>query len=150
MELGKGGFKLLGAPLGDPGFKREILDRRVESIRGLIAALPTLDNPHMEFSLLRTCIAFPKFAFARRSTDTTAHRDVREELDGLVRDSLGEILGLVLSDAQWEQASLPVALGWFGLRGAVRHGTAACLASLSASQPLVKTPKGVAASEREE
>ena len=78
VELGKGGFKLLGAPMGDQGFKREILDKRVEGIRGLVTALPTLDNPHIEFSLLRSCFAFPKFAVALRSTDTTAHRYIRE------------------------------------------------------------------------
>ena len=128
--------------MGEIGFEREILDERVESIRGLVAALPSLDNPHMEFSLLRSCFAFPKFAFALRTTDTTAHREVREEFDALVRDSLGDILGLALSDAKLEEPSLPVALSGFGLRGVVRHGPAAYLASLSASQPLVKIMRG--------
>ena len=102
MELDKGGIKLLMAPVGDLGLEREILDKRVEGIRGLVAALPTLKDPHMEFSLLCSCLAFPKFAFALRSTNMMVHREVREEFDALVKDSLGTILGLALSDTQWE------------------------------------------------
>ena len=41
-------------------------------------------------------------------------------------------------------------LGGFGLRGAVRHGPAAHLASLSLSQPLIKIMRGRAASELKE
>ena len=66
--------------MGDLALEREILNKRVEGIRELVTALPTLDDPHIEFSLLRSC-----FAFALRSTDTMAHREVREEFDTLVR-----------------------------------------------------------------
>ena len=45
-------------------------------------------------------------------------------------------------DTQWAHASLPVTKGGFGLRSAVKHGSAAYLASLFASQPLVELMRG--------
>jgi hypothetical protein len=51
--------------------------------------------------------------------------------DGIIRDSLGIILGKPLTDRQWTQASLPVSLGGLGIRSAVAHATAAFLSSVA-------------------
>ena len=56
-----------------------------------MAALPDLDDPHIEFTLLRSCFAFPKFAFALRSTDTVEHGDLRGMFDSIVRGGLSAI-----------------------------------------------------------
>ena len=58
---GVGGFKLMRAPVGDSCFERGILKMRVGGIKRLIEALPSLDNPHIEFVLLWVCFALPKF-----------------------------------------------------------------------------------------
>ena len=50
----------------------KILTKKVEGGRRIISALPS-DDPHFEFSLLRSCFAFPKFAFSLRTTDTSVH-----------------------------------------------------------------------------
>ena len=97
------------------GFKGEILTKRVNRIKKLVAALPSLEDPHVEYTLPRSCFAFPKFAFALRSTDTTEHGESRQDFDNTVRGGLGKILGIALTDPQWEQATLPVASGGFSL-----------------------------------
>ena len=55
-----------------------------------------------------------------------------------MRAALEGILGSPLSSSQWLQASLPYSQGGFGLRLARSHGSAAYIASVSASQPLVQ------------
>ena len=88
-----GGFKLLGAPLGDEGYEGEILEKRVIAIQELLDRLPLLEDPHMEYTLLRNCFAFPKFSFALRTTDTSKHQDLVIRFDSAVRAALEGILG---------------------------------------------------------
>ena len=51
-----------------------MLDKRVGAIRQLLGALPSLEDPHIEFTLFRSCFAFPKFTFSFRTTDTCDHQ----------------------------------------------------------------------------
>ena len=88
-------------------------------MKHLHEALPFLNDPLIQFILLQACFAFPKFPFSlRRTTDTSVHREVWQEFDGLVHQALERILGAPLMDPQWDQASLPVSKGGFGLWGA--------------------------------
>ena len=49
--------------------------------------------------------------------------------DGYVRESLNRILGSNLTEQQWVQAQLPVAMGGTGLRSPAEHSSAAYLGS---------------------
>ena len=73
----EGGFKLLGAPVGSQEFERRVLHKRVWAIRQLFGAFPSLEDSHIEFTLLGSCFAFPKFAFSLHTTDTYANQEVR-------------------------------------------------------------------------
>ena len=86
--------------MGDRRFEREVLIKRVEGIRCLVQALSSLNDPHMEFTLLQSCFSLPEFSF---------------------------------SMAFWV----------FDLRGVERRGAAAYLASVSASQKLVRVMWGM-------
>ena len=132
------GFKLLGAPLGTEEFEANILEGRLVSIRHLLDSLHHLDDPHMEYQLLKSCFSFPKVAFSLRTVDTSHHQQFRQSFDWAVRQALEAILGTPLTSSQWTQASLPVAKGWLGLRLADSHGAAAFLSSYGASQLLVQ------------
>ena len=132
------GFKLLGAPLGTEEYEGEILEERLISIRHLLDSLHLLDDPHMEFQLLKSCLSFPKVAFSLRTVDTSRHQQFRQKFDWAVRETLEGILGTPLTSPQWQQASLPVASGGLGLRLADTHGAAAFLSSFGASQLLVQ------------
>ena len=89
----EGGFKLLGAPLGDENFVEEVLEGRLVGIQQLLDSLPLLEGPHMAYTLLKSCFGYPKFSFALRTADTTAHQDLLVRFDEAVRAALEGILG---------------------------------------------------------
>ena len=67
----------------------------------------------------------------------TAFSDELAEFDNIIRGALSRILGAVLTDPQWAQASLPVAMGGLGLRSAVDHAAGAHAVSFLACQTLL-------------
>ena len=58
---GEGGVKVLGAPVGSCQFEAEVLQARVDGVGVVLEALPSMDDPHCELYLLRSCFSFPKF-----------------------------------------------------------------------------------------
>ena len=132
------GFKLLGAPVGSWEFEKEVLEGRLAGVQQLLDKLHTLQDPHMEYTLLRSCFSFSKMAYSMRTVDVSQHEEFLVRFDQAVRGALEGILGAPLTPAQWTQASLPLAMGGLGLRQAEQHGPAAYLISYSTSQPLVR------------
>ena len=63
------GYELLGAPVGDISFSREVVDERILKISNLFDLLPSLNNSHVSFTLLRYCFSLPKFAYCLRTCD---------------------------------------------------------------------------------
>ena len=57
--------------------------------------------------------------------------------DSIIRGALAKVLGSPLTDVQWSQASLPVAMGGLGLRSAADHAPVAHATSLLAAQHLL-------------
>ena len=133
------GIKLLGAPIGSSEYVVQFIKKRVEKIRDITTLLPSLHQPHLEFVLLRSCLALPKIVYLLRCTDTTSHADLLQEFDSITRDSLSRILGLPVSDQGWQQAKIPVSLGGLGLRTAEDHGGVAYASSFLACQPILRT-----------
>ena len=111
------------------------LEGKVEKIT---EKLPLLRDPHCEFVLLRSCLALPKVMFLLRALDTSNHEDLLNTFDSITREALSKILGSTVSDAQWLQARLPVAMGGLGLRCAEDHAPTAFASSLLSSQTLVR------------
>ena len=142
--LGKGvpritapGITLLGAPLGDSGYEANILQQKVDKVRGITELLPDLQDPQTEFCLLRSCLSLPKIMFLLRSVDTCAHRHLLAQFDLITREALGRILGAPVSDLQWRQSKLPITLGGMGLRASMDHCAAAYATSYLQSQSMV-------------
>jgi hypothetical protein len=132
------GTKLLGAPFGDHELEAEILEERLTSVKSLLEKLHLLEDPHMEYTLLRSCFSFPKFSYALRTVDCTKHGEILKNFDLAVKETLEATLGAPLPPAQWAQASLPTQHGGLGLRSAAAHGAAAYLASVGAVASLVQ------------
>ena len=105
------GIILLGSPVGNQQFVRNVLEQKIQKIQELTQMLPNIKDPHSEFVLLRSCFSLPKIVFLLRSTDPTHHQDLWATFDGLIRDTLTQILGSAVNDKQWAQAQLPVAMG---------------------------------------
>ena len=131
------GIVVLGAPVGYSGFIKEKLESRVEKIREVVELLPLLKDPHTEYVLLRSCLSLPKIMFMLRAVNTVEHQEPLCHFDSIIRGALSKVLGSPLTDVQWSQASLPVAMGGLGLRSAVDHAPVAHATSLLAAQPLL-------------
>ena len=132
------GITLLGAPVGHDGFIAEALQEKVDKIASITSLLPDLQDPHVEFCLLRSCLALPKIMFLLRTVDTSDHQDILAEFDRHIREALIRILGCPIEDVAWDQAKLPVSMAGLGLRSAKDHSAAAYSTSFLASQPLVQ------------
>ena len=88
------GVTLLGAPIGYNSFVREALKAKVEQIRSVTALLPSLKKPHIEFCLLRSCLALPKILFSLRTVDTSNCQDILQDFDSVICEALIRILGV--------------------------------------------------------
>ena len=133
----EGGIILLGAPVGSEDFVAATLQEKVNKVQRITSLLPDLQDPHVEFCLLRSCLSLPKMMFTLRTVDTSVHQHLLTQFDQLTREALSRILGAPLNNLQWDQAKLPVSLGGMGLRAADDHGAAAYATSFLQSQPLV-------------
>ena len=124
------GVTLLGSPIGCQEFVREALETKVAKVREIIELLPTIEDPHLEFVLLRACLSLPKISFFLRTVNTMPFPQLLLEFDLLQREALSRILGTGLSDLQWHQAQLPVSMGGLGLRGACHHASSSYASSV--------------------
>jgi hypothetical protein len=131
------GFPLLGSAIGCNSFRDEIIAQRVTKIKSILSRLPDLQDAQMEATLLRKCLAFPKFAFILRTLPPDVVLSSANDFDNAVRSALGEILACPISDWSWTKASLPVNLGGMSLRSATRHAPAAFLGSVCETRGLV-------------
>ena len=136
------GITVLGAPVGSEEFIARSLAAKVNKVEQITDLLPLLQDPHIEFALLRSCLALPKVMFLLRAVDTTKFPNVLEQFDAVTRGALSRILGSPVSNIQWEQAKLPVAMGGTGLRSASDHAPIAHATSLLSAQPLIKNLLG--------
>ena len=125
------GFVLLGTPIGKGSFANKVLAERISKIEDVVRKLPDLQDSHVEFMLLRSCLGLPKFNFCLRTCKPEDAAPSYESFDGLLRDALNALLGSQVDDTQWLQASLPVSMGGLGLRNASPHAAGAYSTSLA-------------------
>ena len=103
-QIEEEGIKLLGAPIGSADFITRFISKRVDKIKSITAELPSLHQPHLEFVLLRSCLALPKISYLLRTTDTSQDQLLLQQFDSTTREALSRILGGPASDESWEQA----------------------------------------------
>ena len=126
-----------GSPVGPIPFCESTVMTRVEKIRFLIDRLHDLEDSQMETTLLRSCLAMPKFNFALRSCPPSYIRPATSAFDALMRECLSDLAGGPLSDWAWLKASLPSSLGGLNIRSANLHAPAAYISSLAQSGHLI-------------
>ena len=86
---------------------------------------------------MRSCFSLPKFGYLLRTTPCSDHPEVLRRFDGVTRNSLNELLGTVLDNRCYYQATLPVSSAGLGLRNASDHHIAAYIASITDSIALI-------------
>ena len=140
----RGGFCLLGCPIGPSSFCEEVLQDRVGRIRESLGVLRDMHDSHLETSLLRSCLALPKLSYILRTCPPSSIINAAAGFDAAIREALESILGGPLTEWSWIKASLPSSRGGINLRSASLHAPAAFLASVSHSQALVESMLGQA------
>ena len=141
------GIVLLGSPIGSEEYERKVIGEKMEKVREISSLLPLIEDPQIEYALLRSCLSLPKLAYTLRTSNPVHHLGLWQEYDRITRDTLCRILGSSISDYQWWQATLPVSAGGLGLRAAEDHCQAAYITSLIASQDLKQMILGRSAEE---
>ena len=136
------GTTLLGSPIGFQEFTRKSLQAKVEKIGEIVALLPNIEDPHLEFVVLRACLSLPKISFFLRTVNTMPFPQLLMEFDLLQREALSRILGTGLSDLQWHQAQLPVSMGGLGLRGASHHASCSYASSVLSTASQARALQG--------
>ena len=131
------GFSLLGAPIGNIPFCRDVINERILKISSILDLLPSINNAQVEFSLLRYCYSFSKFAYCLRNFLLEHVVVCYERFDGLQEQAFTQIMGRPLNDAGKQQALLPVKKGGAGLRSAKQHCSAAFIASVAQTRAIV-------------
>ena len=134
----RGGFTLLGCPIGPPSYCEEVFGGRVAKVKSSLGALGDIADSQMETSLLRSCLARPKVSFILRTCPISHIRHSAEEFDNAVHDVLETTMGGHMSDWSWLKAFLPSSLGGLNLRSASLHAPAAFLASTLQSSQIVE------------
>ena len=130
VPVTRGGFCLLGCPIGPPSFCEEVLQARVAKIRECLDVLRDLGDSQLETTLLRSCLALPKLSYALRTCPPSHFSQATSDFDVAIRETLEAIVGGPISDWSWRKASLPSSL-------------AAFVASSAQSQDLVESMLGL-------
>src|SRR6218665_2498411 len=119
----------IGYSFGCPSFFLESIALEARS-RELLHALDRLGNiaRHEALVLLRYSLGSSKLLHILRCSPCAGHPGL-QRFDSALRDGLGKVLNLSLSDDQWLQASLPIKAGGLGIRLATSLALPAFLAS---------------------
>lgn len=105
---------LLGAPIGDQTAVDSVLNSKLVVFRLLASRLTRLHAQDALF-LLRNCFNMPKLLYTLRCA-ACYKSTVLSEYDAVVRHTLKAVLNVDLTEAVWNQASLPVSSGGLGVR----------------------------------
>ena len=129
------GIKVLGGPVQHPRSNgqhaRDLFDKKVGSLGKMLDALKALPQAHLQFSLLKGSLDGCRLSFLTRMCPTQHITAGCQKASSLLRTTLGEILGEQPTNAQWQQATLPVRLGGMGIKDPMYFAEGARMASIS-------------------
>ena len=110
-------LEVLGAALGSPEFVCMELNEKIVKIRLLVEKLDYRDDPQCALDILRHCIGAAKMVYSLRcQTPTSSVIKSLNEIDAQRREKLENVLGTVLPEESWNQATLPITHSGLGVR----------------------------------
>jgi len=131
------GIELLGAPIGTTSFCDNFVKKRVHKIKHALEALGVIDDPQVELQLIRSCLGFPRLAFALRTAPPRDISGAIDEFDELIEQVCADRLGLEMTPEQKRQWHLPVSLGGVGMVQAKDVAESAFVGSVAQTRKLV-------------
>ena len=111
-------------------FTRELFGKAVDKMKVMCGVLTKLPSSHVQYCLLRYCLDGCRLNFLTRCSAVHHTGPEVNRADGILRETLGDVLGTPLDDSQWLQARLPQRLGGLGIRSPVDMVAAGRMASL--------------------
>ena len=93
IPIVRGGFDLLGSPIGPSSYCEGTVLNRVKKVQEVLARLPDLQDSQMETTLLRSCLALPKVAFALRTCPPSHIKEATTAFDNAMREALSDLAG---------------------------------------------------------
>ena len=137
------GLEVLGAALGSPEFFCMKLNDRIGKIRILFEKLDYLDDPQCALGILRHCIGGPKMVYSLRcQTPKSPVIKSLIEFNAQQREELENILGTILPEEFWTQATLPITLSGLGVHQCQEQYKASYVGSVLSSEDLVSKITG--------
>jgi hypothetical protein len=131
----KEGVKLLGSPLGSAAFILDSLRNALATkVAPLADKLMNLKDPQTIMVLLARSGIPTKMNNIMRCVPTKLIAPALVEYEQILRTITATAMGESLSERVWALASLPVAMGGFGLRCPLLHAHAAHLACLATNR----------------
>ena len=127
---------ILGSPVAPQGVRSEI-KTKLNALRTMISRLKTID-PHQAFVLLKNSFAIPKLIYLLRSSPAFQEKDLLEEFDMIMRNSMSSITNIEFTDASWTQASLPARSGGLGIRKSTDIALPSYISSALSASSLVE------------
>ena len=108
--------------VGSAEFFREWADEKLELIRRVFEGIRGLSSRHVALYVLRGAADVCRVVYYLRTVPGELLSYFAESFDEELRATLEEVVGLRLSDVQWEQATLGVKCGGLGVGSAASVG----------------------------
>ncbi len=97
---------LLGSPIGSARFCNECVRGRVEKICQGLEKMDLIQDPQVEFQLIRSCMGYPKMSFALRSAPSGFIQDAVKMFDREMDRLCSARFGLGQTEEQKKQWNL--------------------------------------------
>ena len=132
------GIDMLKIPVGSDAYIERRLRRRIEAMKSVTTRLNTLEDSHIEFTMLRACLGSAKLGYAMRGIQPSASvLSALKDADEIMRLALESIIGDSVPTTAWNQAGLRPSSSGLGLRHAEDAAMPAFIGSAAQTADLV-------------
>jgi len=130
VERFRGGFELLGSPIGDEAFCTKFISKfTAKAVTHTLGPLSSLDDPQVDM-LIRLCASYCRVVHLLRAVPTLYAQQAIAVFDAAVQKALAHGVGVLFPEQARLQLRLPMALGGAGMRRAAEHAAGAYLSSV--------------------
>ena len=127
------GVKVLGVPIGPPGFVQDHSRKVITKLQGCLDRLKLMGCTFSAFHIFRSCLSACKVMFLLRTLSYDHALSLATETQLRMRSILSDILDSPLDETQWVLARLPVRRGGIGVLDPVDAAASAHVAAFLSS-----------------
>ena len=109
------GVRILGTPVGSSTYIDSFIEKCSQNLDEVLKLLPGIGCSRTSFLLLKFCLSACKVTHLLRSLPFLKGAKLAQLASSLIRQAVGLVVGIPLSELQWELARLPIREGGLGL-----------------------------------